>query len=512
MPRPITILAATLAFLLGITATLLWVHYGTSPSTPSTATSGEKALYWYDPMVPDKHFDAPGKSPFMDMQLVPKYAGGAGSDPGTVAINPRLAQNLGVRTARAEQGALKTSVRATGTIAFDERTVSVVQSRVAGIVEQLHVRAPLTAVTAGQPLLTVLAPDWTAAQEEYLALVRTKTSGLDGLRTAARQRLILLGMSEGQIRAVERSGQAQTRVTLAAPRDGVVGDLIVRDGATVSAGAPLMRINGLDDVWMNAAIPEAQRGRVAAGAAVTAQVPAFPGETFDGVIEALLPDVDVTTRTQMARVVLKNPQHRLAPGMYASVEIASSLNAAQTVLVPSEAVIATGTRNVVIVDAGEGRFRAQEVRLGDESGGKTVVLDGVKDGDNVVLSGQFLIDSEASLTGTLARLEGSSETSSAMPMEKPADTTPVPELHLATGTVKSVVGHDWTIDADAIPSLDMGAMTMSFVCPQKIPTEDIRVGQRVSFSFFRNADGAFEIAKIAVLEAGAAQKPNEARP
>jgi len=506
MQRPIMILMAAFAFVLGIAATLLWVQYRTPTSTATTA--GEKALYWYDPMVPDQHFDKPGKSPFMDMQLVPKYASGAGVDQGTVAINPRLAQNLGVRTARAEKGALKTNVRATGAIAFDERAVSVVQSRVAGIVEQLHVRAPLTQVASGQALLTVLAPDWTAAQEEYLALRRAQSAGLDPLRAAARQRLVLLGMGDAQIRAVERSGLAQTRVTLAAPRTGVVSELLVRDGATVAIGAPLMRINGLDDVWINAAIPEAQRSRVAPGATIQAQVPAFPGETFDGAIETLLPEVDATTRTQTARVVLKNPDHRLAPGMYASIEIATSV-AAESVLIPTEAVIATGTRNVVIVDAGGGHFRAQEVRLGDESGGKTVVLDGVKEGDKVVLSGQFLIDSEASLTGTLARLEGSQDAASPTPMKMSAESTPSAEQHLATGRVKRIDGHSWTIDADAIPSLDMGAMTMTFVCPQNVPTDNIRVGQRVSFSFFRNADGAFEIAKIAVIDSAA---PGGAKP
>jgi Cu(I)/Ag(I) efflux system membrane fusion protein len=398
------IVMTLVAFLLGISVTWAWMH--NRAPMPTTTAMGEKPLYWYDPMVPDQHFDQPGKSPFMDMQLVPKYPGGSNTDPGSVAINPRQVQNLGMRTASVEKGVLKTTIHATGTVAFDERAVSVVQSRVPGIVEQLYVRAPLTHVVAGQPLLTVLAPDWTAAQEEYLSLLRTQTPGLEPLRNAARQRLVLLGMGEPQIRAVERSGHAQTRVTLTAPRDGVIGDLGVRDGATITAGAPLMRINGLDDVWINAAIPEAQRGRVAAGDAVTAQLSAFPGETFNGRIEALLPDVDAATRTQTARIVLKNPQARLAPGMYASIDIAMSAAHGEALLIPSEAVIATGTRNVVIVDAGQGQFRAQEVRLSDDAGGKTVILDGLKVGDEVVLSGQFLIDSEASLSGTIARLDG----------------------------------------------------------------------------------------------------------
>jgi membrane fusion protein, copper/silver efflux system len=497
LPMMVTALAA---FLLGIAVVGVWTHYHAPISdTLTSSTTGDKPLYWYDPMVPDQHFEHSGKSPFMDMQLVPKYAGGASADAGTVVISPRQVQNLGVRTERAVRGSLATSVQATGTIAYDERAVSVVQSRVPGIVEKLLVRAPLTHVHAGEALLTLLAPEWTAAQEEYLALQGTHADGLDSVRTAARQRLILLGMSEAQIRAVERSGQAQTRITISAPRDGIVGELNVRDGATVAAGAPLLRINGLDTVWMNAAIPESLRGRVADGANVKAELAAFPGESFDGTIEALLPDVDASTRMQVARIVLKNPQGKLAPGMYASVTVAPSSSTTQDVLVPTEAVIATGTRNVVIVDAGKGQFRAQEVRLGDEANGKTAILDGIKDGENVVSSGQFLIDSEASLTGTLARL--SESLGNAMPMDGDGNSTPQ-ELHLARGKIEGIEGDRWTIATDAIASLNMGAMTMTFVYPRQKSSELLRVGQRVNFSFLRNSDGAFEITKIAVDDRG----------
>jgi Cu(I)/Ag(I) efflux system membrane fusion protein len=377
------------------------------PSPTSTQPSARKVLYWYDPMVPQQHFDAPGKSPFMDMQLVPKYADDVPADAGTVRIDPRLTQNLGVRSAKAERGTLPRIVRATGALAFDDRAITVVQSRVAGIVEKLWVRAPLTAVKRGDTLVTLIAPDWTAAQEEYLSLRRAKTEGLDALRGAARQRLLLLGMDEAQIRAIERTGQAQTRIAVAAPRDGVISDLAVRDGATVMAGAPLLTLNGLDTVWMNAAIAEADSGRIAAGAKVTATLAAFPGEAFDGKVETLLPDLDATTRTQRARIVLENPRHRLAPGMFASVEIAPPAQGSEDIVIPSEALIATGTRNVVIVDSGDGHFRAQEVRVGAEAGGRTAILEGLRAGESVVLSGQFLIDSEASLSGTLSRLEGS---------------------------------------------------------------------------------------------------------
>jgi Cu(I)/Ag(I) efflux system membrane fusion protein len=469
-----------------------------APGTP--ATTDKKVLYWYDPMVPDQHFDKPGKSPFMDMQLVPKHAGGESSDgAGVIQIDPRQVQNLGLRTAKATRGALTSTVRATGTIAFDERAVTVVQARVAGIVERLEVRAPLTAVKQGQALLTLLAPDWTAAQEEYLSLRRMQSGGLDELRTAARRRLLLLGMSEGQIRAIERSGESQARITITAPRDGVVGELSVREGATVMAGSPLLRLNGLDTVWVNAAIPEAQIGRVTSASSVKVELPAFPGQRFDGRIDALLPDIDATTRTQTARIVLDNPEHRLTPGMFAQVEFTASKGSSAGVLVPSEAVIATGTRSVVIVDDGKGRFRAQEIRTGDEAGGKTEVLDGIKDGETVVLSGQFLIDSEASLTGTLARLGGGAdETSTPAPGESNAES-----VISAEGSIKKIDGDQWTIAADAIPALGMGAMTMTFVRPTSAK-DDVKPGQRVRFTFIRNADGDLEIKTVTIIESKSA--------
>lgn len=510
--RSITLVAAAIGGLVvGVAATWFVTHrtsdMGRTLASSTPASTDKKVLYWYDPMVPEQHFDNPGKSPFMDMQLVPKYAAGeSGDSAGVIQIDPRQVQNLGVRTAKAAQGTLSTTVRATGTVAFDERTVTVVQARVAGIVERLEVRAPLTAVKQGQALMTLLAPDWTAAQEEYLSLQRMRSGGLDELRNAARRRLLLIGMSEGQIRAIERTGQSQARITITAPRDGVVGELSVREGATVMAGSPLLRLNGLDTVWVNAAIPEAQIGRVTSASSVNVELPAFPGQRFEGRIDALLPDVDAATRTQTARIVLDNPEHRLAPGMFAQVEFTASKEGSKSVLVPTEAVIATGTRSVVIVDDGKGRFRAQEVRTGDEADGKTEVLDGLKDGETVVLSGQFLIDSEASLTGTLARLGGSAdETSALAPNDSTADTTITAE-----GSIKKIDGDQWTIATDAVPALGMGAMTMTFV--RSVSAKDnVKPGQRVRFTFIRNAAGDFEITTVMVIKSTPAAPPGRAK-
>ena len=213
-------------------------------------------------------------------------------------------------------------------------------------------------------------------------------------------------------------------IPVTAPRNGVVGELAAREGTSVVPGTPLLRINGLDTVWVNAAIPEAQAGRVSTTSSVDVDVPAFPGEHFAGKIEALLPDVDAATRTQTARIVLPNSDHRLAPGMFAHVRISGSEETTST-LVPTDAVIATGTRTIVIVDNGDGRFRAQEVRIGRESGGKTQILDGLADGETIVLSGQFLIDSEASVTGALSRLDRS--------RDAPSDKKPTPQPHAQEG-------------------------------------------------------------------------------
>ena len=423
------IFAAVLGLSIGIAATWFVVRRADNPAPSAANTAaeapGKAVLYWYDPMAPNQHFDKPGKSPTMDMLLVPKYASDADADSGIVRIDPREVQNLGVRTAQAERGTLTSDIHVTGTVAFDERAISVVQARVAGIVEQLAVRAPLTSVKQGQLLLTLLAPDWTAAQQEYLSLRQSQAPGLDDLRTAARRRLILLGMNEAQVRAIERSGQPQTHIMVTAPRKGVVGELAVREGASVMPGTALLRINGLDTVWVNAAIPETQSGSLTSASPVEVEVPAFQGDHFSGKIEALLPDIDAATRTQTARIVLQNSDHRLAPGMFAHVQITGSSQAAGT-LVPTDAIIATGMRTIIIVDNGNGRFRAQEVQVGSESGGKTLILEGLADGETVVLSGQFLIDSEASLSGALSRLERTHDESS--------DKKPTTQPHAHGGT------------------------------------------------------------------------------
>jgi len=410
--NPIFLAAGAAAFLaLGAAGGWYWanrsaLHDASAGATNGGAVAGKerKVLYWYDPMVPGQKFDKPGKSPFMDMQLVPMYAAdGAQTAQAGVKVDPRLAQNLGMRTAVAQEGRLDRPVDVVGTIAFDERAVEVVQSRTAGYVQKLYVRAPLDPVRKGQPLADLFVPEWAGAQQEYLALKASDAPGAAELAAAARNRLLLLNMSEAQVEAVDRAGKPVTHVTLVSPVDGVVGELGAREGMNAMPGVTLFRLNGLATVWVNLDIPEALAGAVVPGAPIRATVPAYPGEVFAGKVSAVLPEVNAATRTLRARVELANRGAKLKPGMFATVSIAPRESRA-AVLVPSESVIVTGERAVVIVDRGDGRFEPVAVKVGRDAGGRTEILEGLEAGTKVVASGQFLIDSEANLRGAERRM------------------------------------------------------------------------------------------------------------
>ena len=383
--------------------------------------NGQPILYYQDPMVPGKRFDAPAKSPFMDMMLVPVYGGASSEDTGTVSVSPRIQQNLGVRTAEVVEGRLQPRVSAVGSIAWNERDQSVVQARAAGYIEKLYVRATLDAVKQGQPFAEIYVPDWVAAQEEYLSVKRIAAADI-ALIDAARQRMRLLGMSEAQIARVDSGNAVQPRITLTAPSSGVIAELVAREGMSVTPGTTLARINGLATVWALAELPESQAALVRPGSQVEARSPGAPGTVFRGTVQALLPEVNPTTRTLRARVQLANPGGQLVPGLFVTMQFMDE-RAETAVLIPTEAVIQTGRRAVVIVlieglAEADGRFKPVDVETGLESGGQTEIRRGLQVGQRVVVSSQFLIDSEASLKGVEARLN--SEPVPTMEMAPPA--------------------------------------------------------------------------------------------
>ena len=366
--------------------------------------TGKKIIYYHDPMVPGNKFDKPAKSPFMDMMLVPVYAD-SDSDGSQVTVSPRIQQNLGVRTAAVTEGTLSPQVSTVGNIAFNERDQAIVQARATGYVERLFVRATLDRVAKGQPLVELHVPDWIAAQEEFLSIRRMEGKDLAPLVDAARQRMRQAGMNEAQVALVERSGQTQARITLVAPLGGVVTELMAREGMTVMAGATLFRINGLGTVWANAEVPESQAALIRPGTRVQASSAAAPGTALRGTVQAILPEVNAATRTLKARVELANPGSLLVPGMFVTMQF-MDMRAAKALLIPTEAVIQTGKRAVVMLAEDKGKFRPVEVEIGIESNGQTEIKRGLQAGQRVVVSSQFLIDSEASLKGVEVRLNG----------------------------------------------------------------------------------------------------------
>jgi len=511
--------------------------------------TGRRVLYWHDPMAPGQKFDHPGKSPFMDMELVPVFADEAATD--GVTISSSMTSNLGIRTATVRRAKLATKVEVTGSVAENERATAVVQARVTGYIEKLVARANFDAVAAGQPVAVIYAPEWAAAQAEYLALRRVQADA--ALVVAARQRLRLLSIPDSVIAAAERADTPETRFSLPAPRSGIVMDLAVREGAMVTPGMTLMRIVSLSDVWVYAEVPEnvATSVRIGAGAQVT--LPSAPEEPLVGRVSALLPQVNAVSRTVRARIELPNPKGLLKPGMLVNVTLAAGSDTDATV-VPQEAVISTGRRNVVIVRESDGRFRPVDVVIGRDVGNDIEIRKGVEPGQTVVASGQFLLDSEASLKSALTRLDTSSAgmpapvTPGATAPATPAATAPAAsadphaghampvapdrsgptsspqssanpnaghtmaapvtppsakvEGYEATGRLEAIAADRLTLSHEPIPALQWPAMTMGFKPPKDGVPAGVKVGDNVRFTFARSADGGYQIIRIEPVAGG----------
>ncbi|MEO8008277.1 MAG: efflux RND transporter periplasmic adaptor subunit, partial [Betaproteobacteria bacterium] len=368
--------------------------------------------------------------------------------------------------------------------------VALVQARSNGFVEKLYVRAPLDHVRKNQPLAEIYVPDWVAAQEEYLSAKRVAATGLtelmESLLEGARQRMRLAGMTQDQMRLVESTGAVHARLTMNAPISGVITELGAREGMTIMTGAALFRINGLSTVWINAEVPENIAAQVGPGNAVEVRTPALPGVTFKGHVNAILPEVALATRTLKVRIEVANTFGRLVPGMFATINFAPNAKK-ETLLVPTEAVIQTGKRSIVIVAQGDGRFVPADVETGAESEGRTEIRSGLEAGQKVVVSGQFLIDSEASLRGTTTRM-------SSAPGK--GNMTAGRQTHRAQGKIERIGKDAVTISHGAIPSLQWEPMTMEFKLPPNGLPANIAVGDTVTFEIRETKDGTFEITTI----------------
>lgn len=483
--------AAPQSIALGEEATRRHIAAGIKAGDVDPVT-GKRILYYQDPMVPGNKFDRPAKSPFMNMMLVPVYAD-SGSDASKVTVSSRIQQNLGVRTAAVVEGTLSPQIAAVGSIAFNERDQAIVQARATGFVERLSVRATLDSVAKGQVLAELYVPDWIAAQEEFLSVRRMQGSNLASLVDGARVRMRQVGMNEAQIALVETTGRTQPRMTLVAPIGGVVTELAIREGMTVTSGATLLRINGLSTVWANAEVPESQSALIRPGAKVQARSSAVPGTTFEGKVQAILPEVNAATRTLKARVELANPGNRLVPGMFVQMQFMDK-RSGNALLVPTEAIIQTGKRTVVMLAEDSGRFRPVDVEIGIESGGQTEITRGLQVGQRVVVSSQFLIDSEASLKGIEARLNDSPKTS---------DASSAPR-HEGEAKVEHIGPDAVTLSHGPIPTLKWGPMTMDFKAPPQGLPRGLADGDNVHFEFYLDADNVPRLTMVTPLASKAA--------
>ena len=396
-----------------------------APAAPAAATrpaeSGKrKILYWTDPMVPGYRSDKPGKSPFMDMQLSPVYDDGATAGPDDGKAVPGYAaiqlgsdrqQLIGVQIGKAEKRKLSSSIRAVARIAVDETTLTHIHAKFEGYVERLFVDSTGKAVRKGQPLASVYSPDLLATEQEYLLAYRASRQFSSSenpdlarngneLYASARQRLLLWDVRPADIARLEKTGVPTKAVTLYSPIDGTVMIKNAVEGNRVMPGDSLFEIAGLRRLWALADVYEYEIPRVRVGQPAVATLSYLPGREWRGKITFVSPVVDEKTRTVKVRVELDNRDMTLKPDMFAEVSIDEP--GAEVVAVPVDAVLSTGSRTIVFVPRGSGRFEPREVQLGNRVNGWYQVLSGLAAGDPVVTQANFLIDSESRLKAALS--------------------------------------------------------------------------------------------------------------
>jgi RND family efflux transporter MFP subunit len=404
-------------------------HGHPEPVPAGTAAAEEKQ--YTCPMHPFIVTDQPGACPICGMALVPvksstEAAGGGESGEagagGAIRVDPNTVQSIGVRTAAVRVGELRKTIRTVGRVAYDERRIGTVNAKVGGWIEKLYVNTTGEEVRKGAPLVEIYSPDLVSAQQEYLIarrhLEQVQNSpfpevgkSAQDLLESARKRLAYWDISDDQIADLERTGEARKTLVLKSPFDGVVVGKAAFDGTRVMAGMELFRIADLSRVWVQGDIYEYELPWIKIGIPAQVTLDYLPGRTFRGRVAYLYPYLEGKTRTATIRVELANPGRLLKPDMYAHVELTPMVGK-KTVLVPSEAVIRTGVRNVVFLSRGEGRFEPREIELGLEGEDGTVqVLSGLSGDELVVVSAQFLLDSESSIREALKKFQGAASSS-----------------------------------------------------------------------------------------------------
>ncbi|MFV0478712.1 MAG: efflux RND transporter periplasmic adaptor subunit [Parahaliea sp.] len=406
-------LGVLIGVLIGAVTVTLWPSTGnesTDDGGLAVGDVGQKPLYWVAPMDPNYRRDGPGKSP-MGMDLVPVYAdaadGRVDAGPGTIRIAPQVLNNLGVRSAPVVRARWQSHIQTVGYVRYDEDRLLHIHPRVSGWVEKLYIKAVGDPVEQGQALYALYSPELVNAQEELLIALRRKNSALI---EAASARLQALQLGEAFIAGLRRSGKVQQRVTFYARQGGVVENLSIREGFYVQPGTTIMSIGQLDEVWVEAEVFERQVAELKAGLAVSMRLDYLPGRSWEGVVDYVYPDLDPKLRTLRVRLRFANPDGLLRPNMFAQVSIHGEPGGA-VLTIPREALIRTGHQQRVVLALGEGRFKSVAIETGRIGEERVEVLSGLAEGDEVVTSAQFMIDSESSKYSDFQRLQAPADRS-----------------------------------------------------------------------------------------------------
>ena len=391
-----------------VVAIVIGIVIGRSMDSPSSmpghtdSTSEREVLYWVAPMDANYRRDEPGKSP-MGMDLRPVYADEVDGQPGVVKIDPTIVNNLGVRTVKAERGELSRRIETVGYVGYDEDTVQHVHTRVEGWIEKLVTKASGDPVEKGQLLFEMYSPTLVNAEEEYLVALRSNNKLL---LSASRERLASLGVTSNEIARLDKERSIRRLIRVYADTDGVIAHLGVREGIFVTPATEIMSVAKLDTIWVIAEVFERQAAWVKAGQRAKVELDYLPGEIWDGTVDYVYPELDPKTRTLKVRLRFDNQSESLQPNMFARVTILGE-GFGDVVHIPREALIRGGSVNRVVLALPEGRFRSQPVKIGIESGDRIAIREGVSEGDLIVASGQFLIDSESNIEAALERMEPS---------------------------------------------------------------------------------------------------------
>ena len=446
------------------------------------AAEEKEILYWVAPMDANYRRDKPGKSP-MGMDLIPFYAG-AEEDGSTVKISPTVIQNLGVRTAKAELTRLWRGIDTVGYVDYDESKVSHIHLRTEGWIEKLAVESEGERVKKGDFLFDVYSPKLVNAQEE---LVTALSTGNKGLIRATKERLSALGISSSQINKLQKTKKVKQRISIYAPQDGVVSDLPVREGMFVKPSQKVMTLGDLSSVWLLAEVFERQSEWVEVGQQAEVSLSYIPGELWRGEVEYIYPSLDAKTRTLKVRLRFENPGERLKPNMYANVKIFGGAKE-NTIVIPLEGLIRTGRDERVIIALGQGKFEARNVRAGIESGDYVEILEGVNEGDEIVTSGQFLIDSEASMRASLNRM--SEQKNNGVSDMSEMETEAVLKTVTGSGVIKAVKADENKLNLQHEPIEDLGwaAMTMDFELADDVDISELSVNDKVMFQLQQRDD------------------------